>query len=77
MAKYHCLLNYGWLPFSYCDCMCLELVLWALVIKWCYEFYIIHGFENKNAIEVLPSLQNLTEKASIVVDELTSFASNI
>jgi hypothetical protein len=25
----------------------------------------------------LPSLQNLTEKASIVVDELTSFASNI
>jgi len=31
----------------------------------------------KNALEILPSLQNLTEEASIIVDELTSFASNL
>jgi hypothetical protein len=31
----------------------------------------------KNALEVLPFLQNLMEEASIVVDELTSFAFNI
>jgi hypothetical protein len=31
----------------------------------------------KNALEVLPSLQNLMEEALIVVDELTSFAFNI
>ncbi len=65
--------NYCWLPFSYCDCMCLEPVKWAPVTKWCYEFYNIHGFKTK----VLPSLWNLMEKESIDVDELTSFASNI
>jgi len=61
-------------------------ILTTYVLNQSHGHWLLNGTLNsiifmvlklRNAHEVLPSLQNLMEEESIIVDELTSFASNI